>query len=116
MAAGHVAFSPASLFFLLHTQTHTSSGGNLGDSDGCQLPWCRKLWPLYEDPWGYFTQDGGGCTYCVRLKEPWVLCTQTQLFPVIRNVLVVQLGLCGWASGAEADTEQRLSALKCDKN
>ena len=49
------------------------------------------------------------------LKEPWVLCTKTLLFPVIRNVLVVQLGLCGWALGANADTERRLSALKCDK-
>lgn len=49
------------------------------------------------------------------LKEPWVFCTKALLFPVIRNVLVVQLGLCGWALGASADTERRLSALKCDK-
>ena len=94
MAAGLVALS----------QTHTSSG-DLRDSDGCELLWCRELWPLYEDPWGYFSKGGGGCTYCARHYEPWLFFTQALLFPVIRYVLVMQLGRCGWDSGAEADTE-----------
>ncbi len=41
--------------------------------------------------------------------------THTLLFPMIRNVLVVQLDLCEWSSGVATETEQRLSALKCDK-
>lgn len=99
-----------------NTHTHTHLPRYPGDSDGCQLLCCRKLWPLYEDPWVYFIQDGVCCTYCVHHKEPWVFFTQTLLFLVIRNALCCAIRLCGWASGAGADTEQRLSALKCDKN
>lgn len=75
-----------------YTHTHSHLPRYPGDSDGCQLLCCRKLWPLYEDPWGYFIQDGASCTYCVCHKEPWVFFTQTLLFLVIRNALVVQLG------------------------
>lgn len=65
MAAGHVTIAPAFLFlfFLLflnthtHKHTHTHAAVNPRDSDGSQLLRWRKLWCLYEDLWGYFTQD-----------------------------------------------------------
>lgn len=57
-----------------HTHTHIYRHWDthrriVCDSDGCQLLCCRMLWPLYEDSWGYFTKDGGGCTYCACLKR-----------------------------------------------
>lgn len=52
----------------------------------------------------------------LRLKEPWVFSAPTQLFTVICNVVVVQLGYVDGPQELGADTEQGLSALKCDEN